>query len=120
MSDPVRHVLRTLYAILGVSTLILLVLVSNAKAFEEGEIRQGTFFGCDDIADARAFFGGISKASQAPTTCGKIEGGISMYIKEIETLTVDGGKVTLHAVKLLNVVGYPVQIVATFTKLEDM
>lgn len=120
MRNKARHLLGAFKSILGVSTLILLALVSNAKAFQEGEIRQGTFIGCDDIADARAFFGGISKASQAPTTCGKIEGGISMYIKEIETLTIDGGKVTLHAVKLLNVVGYPVQIVATFTKLEDM
>jgi len=120
MRNKARHLLGAFKSILGVSTFFLLALASTAEAFKEGDIRPGNFIGCDTIEDARAFFGNVGKASEGSSTCGKIEGGISMYIKEIETLTVEGGKVTLHEVRLLNVVGYPVQIVATFTKMEDL
>jgi hypothetical protein len=118
MSDPVKHVLNTLRAILCVSLLILLALVSNARAFSEGDIRQGRFIGCDSLEDARAFFGGVEKVSNEPSTCGMVQ-AVSIYIKEVETLSIEKGKVTIHLVTVL-IEGAPPQYVATFTKLEDM
>ena len=89
------------------------------KPLARARYGEGTFTGCDVIENARALFTNIEKTSDAPSTCGTIRNTVSIYVKEVETLLVVGGRITIHLVKIL-ADGMPEQYVATFIKLEDM
>ena len=121
--DPIKYILHTLWAILGVTILIFLALVTQAKAFEAGQVRSGPFWGCDTHEDAKAFFvATVTKTldTSIPTTCGPIQGLRHEYMKELDSVSVPDGKLTFHVVRLLDLPGQPEQYVVTFLKLAEM
>lgn len=119
MRDPVKQVLIALRALVVLTILILVALVSSARAFQEGDVYQGTFIGCDTLEDAQAYFHGVKKASDQASTCGTIRNAETVYIREVASATFEDRKITIHLVKV-RIDGIPDQYVATSTKLTEM
>lgn len=115
--DPIKYILHTLWAMLAVIVLIFLALVTHAKAFTEGAEYTAPVNACTSLEDARLYF---SKKEEEPPTCGAYRIARFTYIKEVESFSVEGGKITLHLVQIMSAPGNPVEYVASFTKLQEM
>ena len=100
--------------------LVLMLLISPAFAYQQGDESTGSFTGCDTVEDAKAFFTAyLSESTRILNSCGLVQGAISVYVRELTSFTVRDYVVTIHEVAIANFPGIVTQYVATIKKAES-